>query len=142
MRQNQPSCRRLYPPMTHFSHSLYFFYLIFLLQTTQTNLVQSAHGHAYSNSNERQVKRLRQKYNDADKEYMQHAASIYGNVVMVDPVFSWFYPVKQSTPQPSFNSSLFPVTMETYRSLLPNYSFFHLFHSPFLTSALATSYCL
>lgn len=47
IRQNQPDCRHPDPPLTHFSHSPCSSYLIFMLQTTQPNLVQHC---AYSNS--------------------------------------------------------------------------------------------
>lgn len=46
-----------------------------------------------------------------------------------------FYPVKQSTPQLSFKSSLFPVTVATCLFLLPSYSFF----PPILSHSFGTS---
>lgn len=128
IRQNRPECRRPYPPLTHFSHSLWFFYLICLLQTTQTNLVQGAQGHAYSDGIRRWVRRtgtgtgrVREK-----REKEMHPATQLACAGKAGAILLWgfFHPVQQSSPHLSFNSSPFPVTMVTYLSLLPSYPFF------------------
>lgn len=91
IRQNQPDCRHPYPPLTHFSHSLWFFYLICLLQTTQSNLVQSVHSHAYSNSSQRWVKRRGRTCQDiwVRREKKCSLLSVVMTAV-VDPVLLWF----------------------------------------------------
>ncbi len=127
--RTSPECTRPYPPLTHFSHLLWIFYLICLLQTTQTNLVQNAHGHAYSNSIQRQVKgwgETSDTHMCVMREVKAHscAASISGYGRCGRPYIVVVKQWKQSTPHLSFNSSPFPVTMATYLFLLPNYSVF------------------
>lgn len=106
IRQNQPDCRRPDPSVTHFSHSPCSLYLIFMLQPTQSNLVQCC---AYSNNSQRGLNSNRPKEQAAEIKYIivQGASRVQQPYTLCCCCCCSFNLLKQYTALLSLKSSLF-----------------------------------